>query len=130
MKGCRKKLIGKGGWHNLHQIFDLHCTLCRRNGSHEATNCKFPWDKIKEDIQNHKENKGKTSELAKGKAPTHYIVSHCNIGVTEELFNTSFPSWRDAWLLDIGATSHMTFKRDRFEDFDENVDGIVYFADR
>jgi hypothetical protein len=66
----------------------------------------------------------------KGKAPSHYVVSHCNIGVTEDLFNTSFASWGDAWLLDTGATSHMTFRRDLFEDFDDNVDGIVYFADR
>jgi hypothetical protein len=45
----------------------------------------------------------------KGKAPVHYIVSHCNIGVTKYLFNTSFASWGDAWLLDTGTTSHMKF---------------------
>jgi hypothetical protein len=44
--------------------------------------------------------------------------------------NTSFSSWEDEWLLDTGATSHMKFQRDFFEDFDDNVDGIVYFADR
>jgi hypothetical protein len=46
------------------------------------------------------------------------------------LFNTSFASWRDAWLLDIGATCHMTFQRDFFEYFNDNVDGIVYFVDK
>jgi hypothetical protein len=46
------------------------------------------------------------------------------------LFNTSFASWRGAWLLDTGATCHMTFGRDFFEDFNDNVDGIVYFADK
>jgi hypothetical protein len=76
------------------------------NGSHEATDCK------------------------EGKAHVHYVVSHCNIGVTEDIFNTSFASWGDAWLLDIGITSHMTFQRDFFKDFDDNVDGVVYFADR
>jgi hypothetical protein len=74
----------------------------------------------------------KTSDLAKGKASesTHYIVAHCNIGVTEDLFNNSFASCRDAWLLDTGATDHMTFRRDFFEDFNDNIDGIVYFANK
>jgi hypothetical protein len=49
---------------------------------------------------------------------------------TEDLFNTSFASWRDAWLLDTSATCHMTFQRDFFADFNDNVDGIVYFADK
>jgi hypothetical protein len=66
----------------------------------------------------------------KVKAHVHYVVSHCNIGVTEDLFNTSFASCGDAWLLDTGATSHMTFRRDLFKDFNDNVDGVVYFADR
>jgi hypothetical protein len=97
-----------------------------------VNDCKVPWENIKEDRQNQKEDKGKTLESTKGKAleSTHYIVSHCNIGVTEDLFNTSFASWRDAWLLDTGATSHMTFRRDFFEYFNDNVDGIVYFADK
>jgi hypothetical protein len=46
------------------------------------------------------------------------------------LFNTSFSSWRDAWLLDTCATYHMTFQRDLFEYFNDNVDGIVYFVDK
>ena len=33
-------------------------------------------------------------------------------------------------LLDTGATCHMTFRRDYFEDFNDNVDGIVYFVDK
>jgi hypothetical protein len=63
---------------------------------------------------NKKEDKGKTSNQAKGKAheSTHYIVSHCNIGVTKDFLNTLFAYWRDAWVLDIGATYHMTFRRD------------------
>jgi hypothetical protein len=60
----------------------------------------------------------------------HYILAHCNIGVNEDLLNTSFVSWRDAWLLDIGAKCHMTFQRNFFEDFNDNVDGIVYFTDK
>jgi hypothetical protein len=93
------------------------------NGSHEASDCKVPWQKIKEDID-------KTSDLKKGKALVHYVVDYCNIGVTKDLFNTSLASWGDSWLLDIGATYHMTFRRDFFKKFDYNVDGVVYFVDR
>lgn len=68
----------------------------------------------------------------KGKAPesAHYIVFHCNIGVTKNLFHTSFASWKDAWLLDIGATYHMTFQKYIFEDLSDNVDEAVCFADK
>jgi hypothetical protein len=68
----------------------------------------------------------------KGKAPesTHYIVSHYNIKVTKDFFNTSFDSWRYTWLIDIGSTYHMAFQRYFFKYFNENVDGIVYFVDK
>jgi hypothetical protein len=68
----------------------------------------------------------------KGRAPkfSHYIIAHCNIGVTKDLLNTSFAYWRDALLLDTGATCHTTFVRDFFEYFNYNVDGIIYFADK
>ena len=46
------------------------------------------------------------------------------------MFKTSFDSWRDAWLLDIGATCCMTFLRDLFEDLNDNVHGAIYFVDR
>jgi hypothetical protein len=68
--------------------------------------------------------KGKVLEYA------HYIVNHCNIGVNEDLFNTSFSSWRDAWMLDTGVACHITFQRDIFEYFNDNVDGIVYLANK
>jgi hypothetical protein len=68
----------------------------------------------------------------KGKAPksSHYIVSHYNIGITKDFFNTSFYFWRDTWLLDIDETYHVTFWRIFFEYFNENVDGIFYFVDK
>jgi hypothetical protein len=68
--------------------------------------------------------------MVKGKAleSAHSIVAHCNIGVTEYFFNASFASWRDVWLFDKGVTRHMTFQRDFFEDFNDSVDGVVYFA--
>ena len=39
-----------------------------------------------------------------------------------------FSSYKDNWLLDTGATSHMTFRKYCFEEMNDNVDGIVYFA--
>ena len=33
-------------------------------------------------------------------------------------------------MLDIGATSHMTFRKDYFEEFNDNENGIVYVADK
>jgi hypothetical protein len=45
------------------------------------------------------------------------------------LFKTSFISWRDARLPDIGATCHMNFWRDFFEELNDNVDGAVNFVD-
>jgi len=43
------------------------------------------------------EGKGKTTNKGKEKEPkfSHYVVVHCNIGVTEGLFNTSLASWKD-----------------------------------
>ena len=74
-------------------------------------------------MKEHEQEKGKATEFA------HYIVTHCNIG-ENELFNILFAFYKDAWLLDIGATCHMTFQRDFFEYFSDNVDGIVYFLDK
>ena len=68
----------------------------------------------------------------KGRAleSAHYIVAHCNIGVTEYLFNTSFSSWKYSWLLEIGTTFDMTFQRDFFEYFNDNVEIKFYFVDK
>ena len=48
----------------------------------------------------------------------------------EDVFSTSFSSWYDSWVLDTGATCHMTFRRDLFDQFSDNIDGVVYFSDR
>jgi hypothetical protein len=90
----KKKLKVKGCRHNPHKKSTLQCVCCRKNG-HEAKTCKIPWEKIND-------KQGKEPEYS------HYIVSHCNIGLTKDLCNTSYTSWRDAWLLDMGATSHVT----------------------
>ena len=48
----------------------------------------------------------------------------------EDAFSTSFSSWYDSWVIDIGATCHMTFRRDLFDQFSDNNDGVVYFVDK
>ena len=82
--------------------------------------------------QKRNQQKGKTDDTDKGKAPefTHYIEAQCNIGVNEDFFNASLASSKNDWLLDSGATYHMTHRKDFFEDFTDNVDGAVYFADQ
>jgi len=49
-------------------------------------------------------------------------------GINEDLFKTLISSWRDAWLLDTGATCHMTFQRDFFEELNDNVEGAINFS--
>jgi len=71
-----------------------------------------------------KEDEGKTLES------THFVVSHYNIGINEDLFKASIDSWRDVWLLDTSATCHMTLWRDLFQELNDNVEGAVYFVDR
>ena len=55
------------------------------------------------------------------------IVAHCNLGINEM---TSLSSYKDCWLLDTVATSHMTFRKYCFEELNETIDGIVYIADK
>jgi len=107
----------------------LHDIHYKRNGSHDASTFKIPWDKIE---QKRNQQKGKTDNMDKGKAPesTHYVVVQCNIDVNEDLFNASLASWKNDWFLDSRETCHMTHRKYFFEDFTDNVDGAVYFADQ
>ena len=59
----------------------------------------------------------------------NYVVAHCNIHM-EDVFSTYFSSWYDSWVLDTGATCHTTFRRDFFDQFSDNIDGVVYFVDK
>eukprot|EP00253_Pinus_taeda_P013008 PITA_13008 len=71
-RGRGRYFRGRGGRHSQGEKVDLHCIHCKRNGSHDASTCKLPWDKIE-----HKRNKqkGKTDDTDKGKTPesTHYV---------------------------------------------------------
>ena len=55
-------------------------------------------------------------------------MAHCNIGVTEDLFNASLTSQKDDFFLDSRETCHMSFRRYLFEEFTDNVDGEIYFS--
>ena len=82
------------GLHKVKHNHGLHCIQCGKNG-HEAKTCRIPWEKIK-DKQEQKEGNNKAHE------PAQYVISHCSTSINEELFKTSFASWRDVRLLDIG----------------------------
>jgi len=71
-------------------------------------------------------------DKGKGKAPksAHHAVAHRNIGINQDLFNASLASCKNAWLLDLGENFHMSFRRDFFEQFTDNVDGAIYFVDK
>ena len=43
---------------------------------------------------------------------------------------TSLSSYTYCWLLDTGATSHMTFRKDYFEEINETINVIFYFVDK
>ena len=90
---------------------------------HTSSHCRIPWERICEKKEKQPPDKGKPPKYA------HYIVAHCNLSINE-VFNTSFASWEDTWILDTGAICHMTFKRDCFETFSDHIDGIIYFADK
>jgi len=127
--GRGRNFRGRGGRHSQGENLDLHCIRYKRDGSHDASLGKLPWDKIEQEIN---QPKGKTNDKEKGKAPesAHYGVAHCNIGVNEGLFNASLASWKNDWLLDSRETCHMTFRRIFFEEFTDNVYGVVYFAEK
>ena len=90
-----------GGRYHRGEKIDLHHLRCSRN-EHDVQHC---WA-TQERITNMHEQKEDNSRAPKS---THYIVSHCNTRVDEDLFNTSFASWRDALLLDMDGTCHKAF---------------------
>ncbi len=57
-------------------------------------------------------------------------MAQCNIRVNEDLFNASLTYWKNDWLLDSRSTCHMTDRKYFFEDFTDNVDGSLYFANQ
>jgi len=71
-RGRGRYFRGRGGRHSQAEKADLHYIRCKRNGSHDASTCKLPWDKIE---QRRNQQKGETDDTDKGKAPesAHYI---------------------------------------------------------
>jgi len=47
-RGRGRYFKGRGGRHSQAEKTDLHCIRCKRNGSHDASTCKLPWDKIEQ----------------------------------------------------------------------------------
>ena len=76
---------------------------------------------------NQKKDDNKNQDASKSSDSAHCIVAHCNLGITEM---NSLSSYKDCWLLDTGATSDMTFRKDCFEELNETINGIVYFVDK
>ena len=115
-RGQRGQYRGRGGIFNQGEKNFYRCgKTC-----HFASYCRNSWDKIvnkKEQVQDKGNDQGNPSESA-----------HCNLGI-EEAFSTLF-SWNDTWLLDTGATCHMTFRKDFFETFSDQIDGVVHLVDK
>jgi len=101
---------------------NLYCKICDRWG-HEANTCCTPWEKIKERNKKWEQDKRWNYDSA------HYVTTYYN-NIIENLCNTLFASWEDAWLLDTGATCHMKIRREFFEEINTNIDGVVYFANK
>jgi len=74
----------------------------------------------------------KKLETRKKKKIKHYIhiISHYNVRVTEDLFHTSFSSWRDACLPHTCVNYYMNFHKYFFEYFRYNVNGVVHFVEK
>ena len=45
-RGRGRIFRGRGGRHSQGEKSDLHCIHCNRDGSHDASTCKLPWDII------------------------------------------------------------------------------------
>ena len=71
---------------------------------YEAYHCWAPWDSIKGRHNHNNYDKNKNQEAVKVPDSTHCVVAHCNLGINEI---TSLSSYKDCWLLDNGANSHM-----------------------
>ena len=99
---CSKR--GRGGRNNSRKRSDLQCKRYGKTG-HTSDQCWASWDSIKD-----KPNQKKDDQDA-SKFSDSCIVAHCNLGFNEM---TSLSSYKDCWLLDTGATSHMNFRKRLF----------------
>lgn len=82
----------------------ITCFRCGKQG-HMAKNCKTSVNKDRSNIVN-----------SNGFVATHGIVQKA--------------SHKAVWFLDSGATSHMTYQRDIFQNLDTNYSGTVKLADK
>jgi len=87
---------------------------------HTANFCINSWVKICDKKEKTQYKDKKPSQKVNHPKSAHYVVAHCNL-VIEEVFSTSFSSWNYTWLLDTRATCHMTFRKDFFEKFSDQL---------
>ena len=116
----RRNFGGRGGRNSSSKRSYLKCKRCGKIG-HSADQCWASWDSIKGG-HNQKKDDNENQDASKSSDSAHCIVAHCNLGINEM---TSLSSYKDCWLLDTGETSHMTFRKDCFEEINETINGIV-----
>ena len=103
----------------------MKCKRCGKIG-HTTDQCWASWDSIK-DRHNQKKDDNKNQDASKSSDSSHCIVAHCNLGINEMILLSSYT---DCWLLETSATSHMNFRKYYFEELNETINVIVYFADK
>jgi hypothetical protein len=106
----------------------IQCYRCEKMG-HTTSFCRTHWEKIHYKKEKNQDKNKQPPEKGNPPESVHYVVVHCNLDIGE-VFSTSFSSWNDTRLLDTGATCHMTFIKYFFETFNDQIDGVVYFADK
>eukprot|EP00253_Pinus_taeda_P029917 PITA_29917 len=63
-RGRGRYFRGRWGKHSQREKADLHYIRCKRNGSHDASTCKLPWDKIEQKRNQQKDNTDDTNKGA------------------------------------------------------------------
>ena len=117
---------GQSQWKKIDNQNDrqfLYCKRCGRKGSNEAHECKLSWQKIESFKGNSFKKKDKT-KVCNDKSSDDNISGAAQFSCDSDgdqyvlivLECASTSSWYDTWILDTGATQHMTFRRDYVEE--------------
>ena len=87
----RRNFKGRGGRNNSSKRSDLQCKRCGKTG-HTSDQCWASWDSIK-DKQNQKKDDNKNQDASKSSDSTHCIVAHCNLGINEIAYLSSYKDY-------------------------------------
>jgi hypothetical protein len=108
------------------------CRQCNRVG-HYAEDCRTPNDKLPKFKQHSTSTQyANANDQDDDQSDFEYVFTALQQSESRALMasNYSFQSeYEDAWLLDIGATQHMTFRRDLFWSFHECKLNSIFLAD-